>query len=108
LLHAGSSEVRLVSHRDDDWPPRGDEATILVNATPLVDEIPVPPHEGQQVVDLAYRADGRPTALVEAAEGMAATVVDGIEILVRQGGAAFEHFTGVAAPLAVMRAAARA
>jgi shikimate dehydrogenase len=108
LLHAGSNEVRLASRGDGDWPPIGDESPILVNATPLVDEVPVPPRAGQQVVDLAYRADGRPTALVEAAEAAGAAIVDGIEILVRQGGAAFGHFTGVAAPLAVMRAAARA
>jgi shikimate dehydrogenase len=55
-------------------------------------------------VDLAYRPDGQPTALVAAAgEG----AVDGLEILVRQGAAAFERWTGIPAPLDVMRAAVR-
>ena len=58
------------------------------------------------MVDLAYRADGRPTALVAAArEAGCPIVVDGLEILVRQGAAAFELWTGVPAPLDAMRAA---
>jgi len=58
------------------------------------------------VVDLAYRPDGRPTALVEAARsGGSETVVDGLEVLVRQGAASFERWTGIEAPVDVMRAA---
>src|SRR5919206_538651 len=67
LEDAGAASVRLASRRDADWPPPAADATILVNATPLRDEVPVPPHGSQQVVDLAYRPDGRPTALVAAA-----------------------------------------
>ena len=64
------------------------------------------PRAGDQVVDLAYRPDGRPTALVEAARGAGCrVVVDGLEILVRQGAASFELWTGIAAPADVMRAA---
>ena len=106
LEDAGAASVLLASRRDTDWPPPAGNATILVNATPLRDEAPVPPQAHQQVVDLAYRPDGRPTALVAAArEAGCATVVDGLEILVRQGAAAFELWTGVPAPLEVMRAA---
>jgi shikimate dehydrogenase len=106
LEDAGAASVRLASRRDADWPPPAGDATILVNATPLRDEAPVAPQAHQQVVDLAYRTDGRPTALASAAhEAGCATVVDGLEILVRQGAAAFEFWTGVAAPLEVMRAA---
>jgi shikimate dehydrogenase len=106
LEEAGAASVRLASRSDPDWPPPGDDATILVNATPLREEAPVPPRPHQQVVDLAYRPDGGPTALVAAArEAGCATVVDGLEILVRQGAASFELWTGVAAPLDVMRAA---
>jgi shikimate dehydrogenase len=107
LTHAGAVEVRLASRRDPDWPPSAEAATLLVNATPLVAEVPVAPHPSQHVVDLAYRPDGRPTALVEAAAAAGATVVDGIEILVRQGAAAFERWTDIPAPVDVMRAAAR-
>src|SRR5919199_2887356 len=106
LEEAGAATVRLAARSDPDWPPAADDATILVNATPLRDEVPVAPQGHQQVVDLAYRPDGRPTALLEAARAAGcATVVDGLEILVRQGAAAFELWTGVAAPVDVMRAA---
>jgi shikimate dehydrogenase len=60
---------------------------------------------GQVVVDMVY-GDER-TALLSAAEAGGATVVDGIEILVQQGGLSFEIWTGREAPLDVMRAAAR-
>ena len=106
LEEAGAASVRLASRADADWPPPAGDASILVNATPLRDDAPVAPHRGQQVVDLAYRPDGRPTALVAAARAAGcAIVVDGLEILVRQGAAAFELWTGVAAPVDVMRAA---
>jgi shikimate dehydrogenase len=106
LEDADAASVRLASRRDADWPPPAGDTTILVNATPLRDETPVAPRRNQQVVDLAYRPDGRPTALVAAArEAGCETVVDGLEILVRQGAAAFELWTGVPAPLEVMRAA---
>jgi shikimate dehydrogenase len=59
------------------------------------------------VVDLAYRPDGRPTALVAAALAAGCETVDGLEGLVRQGAAAFELWTGVPAPVEVMRAAVR-
>ena len=68
-------------------------------------EVPVAPRPQDQVVDLAYRADGRPTALVDAARAAGCHTVDGLEILVRQGAASFELWTGVAAPVDVMRAA---
>jgi shikimate dehydrogenase len=86
------------------WPPAVGEATLVVNATPLRDEPPVALVERQVVVDLAYRADGAPTALVAGAPGLA---VDGLEVLVRQGAASFERWTGLPAPLDVMRAAVR-
>jgi shikimate dehydrogenase len=106
LEDAGAASVRLASRADADWPPPAGEATILVNATPLRDETPVPPQAHQQVVDLAYRPDGQPTALVAAARAAGCeTVVDGLEILVRQGAAAFELWTGIPAPIDVMRAA---
>jgi shikimate dehydrogenase len=61
------------------------------------------------VIDLAYRADGQPTALVEAARAAGCErVIDGLEVLVRQGAASFELWTGVPAPLDVMRATLRA
>ena len=106
LLPALSGEVRMFS-RDGEWPPDASDADLIVNATPVRDELLVEPRAGQTVVELAYRADGRPTALVEAAREAGCEVVDGLEALVRQGAASFEHWTGVPAPVDVMRAAVR-
>jgi shikimate dehydrogenase len=57
------------------------------------------------LVDLVYGT--APTELVNAARAAGATVVDGLEILVRQGARSFERWTGRSAPLDVLRAAAR-
>jgi shikimate dehydrogenase len=86
------------------WPPAAAGAALIVNATPLRDELPVEPRAGQAVVDLAYRPGGEPTALVEAARNAGCdAVVDGREVLVRQGAASFERWTGVTAPVDAMR-----
>ena len=66
------------------------------------------PHAGMQVVDLAYRPDGGETALVAAArEAGCEIVVDGLDVLLFQGAAAFERWTGLPAPLVAMRSALR-
>jgi shikimate dehydrogenase len=57
------------------------------------------------VVDLVYTPSG--TRLIDAAADAGAATVDGLEILVGQGALSFERFTGLPAPLDVMRAAAR-
>jgi shikimate dehydrogenase len=57
------------------------------------------------VVDLVYRAGG--TGLLREAKRTGARTIDGIEILVHQGALSFERWTGRAAPLEVMRSAAR-
>ncbi len=62
-------------------------------------------HSSQVVVDMVY-GDG-PGALLEAAAAAGAETVDGIEVLVRQGAASFEIWTGLEPPIEVMRAAAR-
>jgi shikimate dehydrogenase len=98
--------VRIFSRRGD-WPPDASGADLVVNATPVRDELLVEPVAGQTVVDLAYYADGRETALVAAARAAGAAVVDGLEALVRQGAAAFTQWTGEPAPVDVMRAAVR-
>jgi shikimate dehydrogenase len=57
------------------------------------------------VVDLVYRAG--PTALVAEAERRGVSIIDGVEILVRQGALSFSIWSGLPAPLDAMRAAAR-
>jgi len=104
LLPGLHGEVRQFSRRAA-WPPDAGGCDLIVNATPVRDELLVEPHAGQTVVDLAYAADAGDTALVAAARAAGCDVVDGREALVRQGAASFERWTGVAAPVAVMRAA---
>jgi shikimate dehydrogenase len=60
-----------------------------------------------QVVDLAYRPDGRPTALVAAAREIDCPCIDGLDVLLAQGAASFERWTGQAAPVRAMRSALR-
>jgi shikimate dehydrogenase len=56
------------------------------------------------VADLVYRDGG--TGLVAEARRRGCAVVDGLEVLVRQGAMSFEAWTGLEAPIDVMRAAA--
>jgi shikimate dehydrogenase len=102
LLPGLRGEVRQFSRRGA-WPPDAEGCDLIVNATPVRDEVLVQPHAGQTVVELAY-GDGD-TALVTAARAAGCTVIDGREALVLQGAASFERWTGVPAPVDVMRAA---
>ena len=105
LLPALPGEVRVFS-RSGDWPPDAAGCDLVVNATPVTGELLVQPRPEQAVVDLAYSADGRPTALAAAARAAGCRlVVDGLEALVRQGAASFTLWTGVEAPVRVMRTA---
>ncbi len=61
--------------------------------------------ERHQLVDLAYGAVE--TELVRAATARGARVVDGLEVLVRQGAASLEIWTGMDPPIEVMRRAVR-
>jgi shikimate dehydrogenase len=70
-------------------------------------ELPLGPSgfaAGQTVVDLVYGE--QPSRLLAAAGAAGATVVDGIEVLVRQGALSLRIWTGHEAPLAAMRRAA--
>jgi shikimate dehydrogenase len=104
VMPALPGEVRVFS-RSGSWPPDSDGCDLVVNATPVRDELLVEPRPGQTVVDLAYYADGRATALVAAARAAGCEVVDGLEALVRQGAASFRLWTGLPAPVGAMRSA---
>jgi shikimate dehydrogenase len=106
-LESSGAEVKVFS-RKGEWPPRSEGFDLVVNATPVNDQALVELRPDLAVIDLPYNADGAPTALVEAAKAAGCqAVVDGYEVLARQGAVAFERWTGVAAPLDVMRAALR-
>jgi shikimate dehydrogenase len=105
LMPALPGDVRVFS-RSGDWPPDASGCDLVVNATPVRDDPLVEPRPEQGVVDLAYNADGRPTALITAArEAGCRLVVDGLEALVRQGAASFRLWTGIEPPVESMRAA---
>ena len=93
-----------VFSRKGRWPPDERHADVIVNATSARDELPVALDAGQTLVDVPYPET--PTAV--AARERGARVIDGVEVLVAQGAASFELWTGIPAPLEVMRAAVRA
>lgn len=88
-------------------------ADLLVNATtvgspsdagrsPLPDGVPL--NQDLIVFDMVYLP--RRTPLLQRAQASGCLVVEGLEMLVQQGGLSFEAWTGVGAPLEVMREAA--
>jgi shikimate dehydrogenase len=88
--------------RSGAWPPDATGCDLVVNATPVKDEVLVELEPTMTVVDLAY--GDTETALVTAARSAGCVVIDGREALVRQGAASFRLWTGVEAPVDVMRA----
>jgi shikimate dehydrogenase len=90
-----------VFSRRSVWPPDTSDAEVIINATSERDEVLVELRSGQTLIDLPYPE----TATGRAAREAGASVIDGREVLVAQGAAAFELWTGVEAPLDVMRAA---
>ena len=92
-LEARGADVQVFARRGE-WPPRVDDAELVVHATPVKDELLFQPRQGQTVIDLAYRAEGGETAHVTAARAAGCEVVDGLEVLVLQGAASFERWTG--------------
>jgi shikimate dehydrogenase len=83
------------------WPPDVEDADLVVNATSERDDVMVVVGPGQTLVDLPYPE----TATATVARRAGANIVGGLEVLVAQGAASFELWTGAAAPIEVMRAA---
>lgn len=92
-----------------------DEADIIVNCTPVgmwpdVDVSPLPDdaliRSDSVVYDLVYRPAH--TRFMRQAEAAGARAIGGLGMLVYQGAAAFELWTGQTAPVEVMRRAAEA
>jgi shikimate dehydrogenase len=93
-----------------------DGADLVVNATPMGDPSmpgisPIPGGVALEaleprpvVFDLVYRP--RRTLLLEQAAAAGCPTVEGIEMLIGQGAASFQLWTGLPAPVEIMRAAA--
>jgi len=87
--------------RKADWPPDVRDADLIVNATSERDDVLVELVEGQTLVDLPYPE----TATAVAALAAGAEVINGLEVLVAQGAASFQLWTGIPAPVEMMRGA---
>jgi shikimate dehydrogenase len=92
--------ARVFSRRGE-WPPDVGDADFVIHATPVRDEVLFELRPGQVLIDLPYPR----TATAEAAAAAGARVLDGLEVLVAQGAASFELWTGRAAPVEAMREA---
>jgi shikimate dehydrogenase len=87
--------------RKGDWPPDVQDADLVVNATSERKQVLAELGPGQTLLDLPYPE----TATGRAAREAGARVIDGREVLVAQGAASFELWTGLPAPVEVMRRA---
>ena len=125
LRQAGASEVRVWNRTADRAAAvarelgataveRAEPADIVVNCTSIglqnpgetFKALPLRADElgaGCLVVDMVYRLGG--TLFLQAAAAAGAEVVDGLEILVAQGAASLERWTGRTAPDKAMREA---
>lgn len=74
-----------------------------VDASPWPDDIPLP--VGATIYDMIYRPEQ--TRLMQQANAAGLPAYNGLGMLVQQGAAAFEIWTGQQAPLAVMQQAAK-
>jgi shikimate dehydrogenase len=108
-LAGDTTEAR--GHGLDAVPALLDDATLLVNATSVgmeSDDSPVPPealHGALTVFDAVYRP--LETRLLRDARAAGARTVDGATMLLHQGAAAFERWTGTDAPIDAMDATLR-
>ena len=75
--------------------------------TPEVDGIPINPDllgRFEVVMDIVYQP--LQTRLLREAQARGAATIDGLQMLIHQGAAQFELFTGQAAPVEIMSRAA--
>jgi shikimate dehydrogenase len=109
-----ATEGRIAAVTAEQIDASGYELIVHCTAIGLAGEepfgrLPIDPDDlGAELtfVDLVY--GGEETVLVREARGRRATVVDGLEVLVRQGAESLRIWTGLDPPLEAMREAARA
>jgi shikimate dehydrogenase len=109
---AANKRIVVASIEPEDIDANLQDSDILINATsvgmkPRVDETPVPIEllrSNLAVMDIVYNP--LETKLAKDAKALGAKVVSGVEMLIYQGAASFEIWTGKSAPVEVMRKAA--
>lgn len=99
---------KVLSWSDPSWLALARRCDVLLNATPLGRHGEMPLHPaalppGGAVIDLVYAAGGTP--LVRRARQVGLRVADGWSVLLAQGAASFQAWSGRPAPLAAMRRA---
>jgi shikimate dehydrogenase len=99
-FRAALPDARVFSRRGE-WPPDVADCDLVVNATSVKNQVLVDIGAGQTLVDLPYPD----SATAAAARSAGARVFGGLEVLVAQGAASFELWTGMPAPVEVMRRA---
>ena len=101
-----ASDLGAMGHPLDAVPDLASEADLLINATSVgmeSDRSPVPAsvfHEELAVMDAVYTPIE--TRFLREAQAAGATTIDGAWMLLYQGVAAFERWTGVEAPVTEM------
>jgi shikimate dehydrogenase len=99
-FRAALPDARVFSRRWE-WPPDVADCDLVVNATSVKNQVLVDIGAGQTLIDLPYPD----SATAASARSAGARVFGGLEVLVAQGAASFELWTGVPAPVEVMRRA---
>ena len=111
-LIGGTERIRWGGLTEENLRKELQGADILINATPIgmspnEDETPVNSiylHSDLVVFDLVYHP--LETKLLKEARLMGAKTINGLSMLIHQGAASFEIWTGVKAPIEVMMKAA--
>ncbi len=110
FLRASWMQANVASASIDELPALAENATLVVNATsagmwPDVEATPWPEGVPFPATATLYDTIYRPlkTRLMRDAEKAGARAIGGLGMLVYQGGAAFEAWTGRKAPLDVMK-----
>ncbi len=106
-------DLRTIPQERRDLAKIIEDVDVLINSTsvgmhPNEDETPVEAslmHEGLTVMDIVYNP--LRTRLLKEAESAGAKTIDGLGMLVYQGAASFEIWTGITPPIETMKRAAR-
>jgi len=106
-----SKKIAFGSLSPSDIQMNLQDSDVLINATsvgmkPHPEESPIPPkllRRNLSVMDIVYNP--LETKLAKEAKAAGAKVVSGVEMLIYQGAASFEIWTGKSAPVEVMRKA---
>ena len=112
-MHQGSPEQGITRCNYENWPAYAEEATLIVNATPLgmtpnTDSSPVADQEveilaGKICYDIVYNP--RQTKFLTQASSTGAVTIGGLDMLIYQGAKSFNLWTGLHFPIDDIKAA---